>query len=519
MAFDSMYIGATGMITHGQRMSVVGNNIANVNTIGFKGQKTVFSDLFSDVQTTGGGSITGLSQTGHGSAVADIITDYRVGSLSQGSDVMDLAIGGRGFFTVSDGARDYYTRAGNFRFDKSGYLVNPGGLRLQGQKALVSGDTVNWGSTTDIRLEGNEDGHFVIAPKATSLVHLAGNLGSDDDLTTDAANPYFALSQAWNGSAEPPLAEGAYSGAQTIKIYDAEGQGHTLTVYYDRVNGASSGNQRVYEYVVGMDPAEDGRGTGSSAGEGAGMLMIGTLTFSATGELQSMTAYTPDAATASGVSKDLSTWTTADFDENGYPQITAAFLNASGATTTTSTFGLDLGLSNPSGAWATGEGTTAADASTGSGAALPTFSGTLSALGRTSHSGATSAGYQAQDGYAEGFLTSLEVDKYGVISGRYSNNQEQALFKVQLVIFANEYGLNREGNNLFSATLESGPAIVDDALQGARGAIASNAVEESNVDIATEFVDMIMTQRGFQANSKIITTSDEMLKKALEIKR
>jgi flagellar hook protein FlgE len=141
------------------------------------------------------------------------------------------------------------------------------------------------------------------------------------------------------------------------------------------------------------------------------------------------------------------------------------------------------------------------------------------ALRTTSYSSASTTVYQSQNGYAAGFLQSISVDRDGVLTGRYSNGQVQQLYALTLATFNNNYGLYREGGNLFTETRASGPAITGLANTGGKGSIASNALEQSNVDLATEFVKMITTEKGFQANSKTITTTENLMNTLIQLKR
>lgn len=143
----------------------------------------------------------------------------------------------------------------------------------------------------------------------------------------------------------------------------------------------------------------------------------------------------------------------------------------------------------------------------------------ISALSSTNYSTGSTTIFQAQDGYTAGFLQNISVDRDGVITGRYSNGQVLQLFAVTLATFNNNYALYREGGNLFSETRSSGPPITGLANTGGKGSIASNSLEQSNVDLATEFVKMITTEKGFQANSKTITTVDQMLTVLIQLKR
>lgn len=311
----SMWTGVSGLLAHGERMNVLGNNIANVNTVGFKGSRMDFEDFLN--QDTY--SAAGVTQVGRGVSIGAIFGDYSQGAFQTTNESTDLAIQGRGFFSVKPkGTEDtYYTRAGNFRFDADGYLVDPHGYVLQGwaiersQNSLTSSAVTATSTTSkikgsgvpvDIKLDG-----FTAEPQHTQNITLNVNLDSNpgNDKSSSTTNPYFSLFETWNGQnpltgTQPALAQSAFAYQSTIKVYDEAGTAHTLTVYFDQVDPDSVTNEpngrKQWEYIVTMDPAEDKRviaGTAMNTTRAAGLLMTGTLTFDTTGQLVDQTAFTP----------------------------------------------------------------------------------------------------------------------------------------------------------------------------------------------------------------------------------
>ncbi|SDL33102.1 flagellar hook protein FlgE [Maridesulfovibrio ferrireducens] len=542
----SLYSGITGLQAHGDKMSVLGNNIANVNTVGFKSAKMHFEDAISQDMSTA----TGIAQVGRGVQVGAIYADFAQGSFETTSESTDLAIGGSGFFIVKpkEDESTYYSRAGNFRFDKDGYLTDPHGYVLQGwqvQKSsggIATGDTTTAsnavrtvGVPTDIRLE-----NFQSAPLATSRVNMITNLDSGDaSHATSATNPYFSLFEAWDGTADPPLGDSLYGYQSTIKVYDANGSSHNVTTYFDQVTLSNAGGKKVWEFIVTSQPNEDGRlisGTSSFAtSSAAGLLMTGTMTFNAAGDLTGVSAFTLKSGVSGAGIKTLSNWTLANFSQNGLPVLTANFLSTSNASFTDSvsptTIEMNFGLSNQdlSGSgitkgWNTGSATISNAGQLGTDitdvSRIPNFGEVeKSALSTTSYSTGSTTLFQSQDGYTAGFLQNVSVSRDGVLTGRYSNGQILELYVLTLADFNNRWGLRREGGNLFSETRESGDALTGLPNSGGKGSIASNSLEASNVDLAVEFVNMITTQRGFQANSKVITTTDTMMGELIQLKR
>ncbi len=335
---SSMWTSVSGLLGHGEKMNVVGNNIANVSTIGFKSQRMDFEDFIYQDGFSGGGS----TQIGFGVGINTIVTDFSQGAFETTNIATDMAIGGTGYFKVVSQATgaDYYTRAGNFNFNDAGFLTLPSGEVLQGW--MVDNNTnplpatgVNpviseytgiqtIGEATDIKLDT-----WTIAPKATTKVEFSVNLTAEDnqDNSVSVTNPLFAMSDTWDGQnaiqnpGDPALPHDAFEWSVPVKVYDEGGKEHTLTAYFDQVptEGVDSlGNPTevidglptgysVYEYLLTMKPEEDARTfggtydptTGVLSGassfqdtEAAGILMKGTMIFNSSGELVSQTSYT-----------------------------------------------------------------------------------------------------------------------------------------------------------------------------------------------------------------------------------
>ena len=538
---SSMWTGVSGLSANGEMMGVLGNNIANVNTIGFKGARMFFEDFISQDLNTA----AGVGQVGRGVGISAIYGDFSQGAFETTNEATDLAIGGKGFFAVKVKGEEtqYYTRAGNFRFDKEGYLVDPHGYVLQGWEISTSTgsslatsssgtDTTSTskikgtGVPKDIRLEG-----FTCQPKATENVTMVTNLDARDggDNSALSTDKFFSMFQIWDGQADTPLGDTRFAYQNSIKVYDEGGTAHTLTVYFDQVTVSDAGGYRYWEYMVTVTPTEDGRVLGGQTvgtTSAAGVLMIGTMKFDSGGQLRDMSAFTLQSG-ASGDLKALSNWKPADFNTAGLPVFTANFTVASNASSATSSnaspIAINFGLTNAdpytNGGW-TNATTSNASMIGNSYASIPGFaSPDLASLSTTSYSGSSSTLYQTQDGYTFGFLQSVSVDRDGILTGRYSNGVVLELYQVTLYDFQNKWGLRREGSNLYSETLDSGVAVAGPANGNGYGSISSNSLEQSNVDLATEFVKMISTERGFQANSKVITTTDNMLSTVIAMKR
>ncbi|HPW68672.1 MAG: flagellar hook protein FlgE [Deltaproteobacteria bacterium] len=499
---SSLFSGISGLSTHGNAMSVIGDNIANVNTIGFKSSRTTFEDVLSQSVSTASGS----SQIGRGTALSDIDTLFQQGSFESTSNATDLAIGGNGFFIVSPlgSETEYYTRAGQFRFNADGYFVNPAGYVARGW-ALDDNGT-DQGTLTDIRLSA-----FTSPPEATEDITAITNLDSTDISNSDS------LFAAWNATAAEPIGDSAYGYQTAIRVYDALGNSHDVTIYYDKINAASEYNDgamdfdNTWEYIVACNPAADER-LGFDGMAQQGILMRGTMAFdSSSGALDRITSFVCDPTADPSVAAN---WTTAAWSLEGYPICTANFV-----TGVDQEISLQFGIRSTNATWTTGAGIADNVGDIAGGAALPTSSWEPQALTSTQYASASTTVYQTQDGYGTGFLENISVDTDGVMVGHYSNGQILYLYRVGLAKFNNDQALNKVGGNLWAATRASGDAITGHPGENGLGRIAPNSLEQSNVDIASEFVKMITTQRGFQANSRIITTTDDMLQELINLKR
>lgn len=517
----SLWTGVTGLITYSDAIGVVANNLANTNTTGFKASRTLFSDLVSSAV----GSTSDGSQVGNGATVGSVSLTTSAGSLSSSSSSMDMAINGEdGYFQVrnSSTGTTYYTRDGSFNFDTSGYLVNSQGLRVQGwavdSAAIAAADAAGTtlstvpttGAQTDIQISD-----FTMPAKATSEISVITNLDSDTETdTTDATDPYFTMFKNYDATSDTPAADADYS--TSITVYDSEGTEHDLTVYYNKVS--SEDGKEYWEYMVTMDPSEDGNSTTAGTSK-AGVLMIGTMTFSSDGTLENQTAYTLSASASNASS--LSSWNQASLNAEGLPQLSATFLSSNGSALSAQTVTCNLGLSTTAGSWSANNPTTAAGI--GSNAALTagfdTSTTKRASTATTNYATSFSTLTTSADGYASGKLSSAYVDDDGVIYGVFSNGQSQALWVLALADFTNPSGLVSEGNNLYSAGSDSGTMTIGRANTGVFDSVSGYSLESSNVDLATEMVNLIMYQRAFESNSKVVTTSDALMQTALGIKK
>ena len=513
--FSSMYIGATGIKTHSDGLQTVSNNLANVSTVGYKSQFAIFHNLISQFATADTAIAVGMAQKGQGVAVADVRTNFNLGAFEPGNAVTDMAISGYGFFQVVKNGETAYTRAGNFRFSADGYLRNPNGYTLQG-RPITDGVA---GALGDIYLDINSDRFMTSPAKATSQISVVANMGVGNAVN-DSLNPFFSMTQAWDANGiESPLPSSAYSGAANLPAYDSAGNQRALTIYFDQVDVPNASGYKYYEYIVGMNPAEDARTSLDASGQylnsGAGLLMSGILVFNSAGQLVNQSAYVPQGGNDF---TDLNNLVPAALNADGLPKFTASFNAVGTAAAGTAAITLDLGLHGtpgatpPAGATAAGVGSNPAN--------LPLLSAIKPQKDIfTAYGASYGMASSRQDGYPLGYLLDLSISAQGVMSGRYTNSQSQELYQIPLFNFTDPYGLTRAGKNLYHDNMTSGPGIEGLPTQNGRGSIVASTLETSNVDMAFEMVEMIVMQRGLQSNGKVITTTDQLLNTAIQMKR
>lgn len=531
MGFGSMYIGATGVKAYSDGMQVVGNNLANVNTIGYRKADIHFNSLMSEQMATGThrlpGGVMESSQMGKGVGVAAVLGNFRQSALESSNEVTDIGIEGKGFFGVAspDSGDVYYTRAGDFRFDRFGYLTTSHGYRLQGYE--IDRDTGEYTNTIsdiqmpmeDVTVDGQTIRTVISPPRATTEVSMITNLDRGAaDTVSDSNNPFFALFSNYNASNASPFGTGKPAYSSALKVYDENGVSHNLSIYFDPVPNSqlsnAGGGATFWEFAVAIPSEEDGR-AGFQGTSQAGLLALGTMSFGPDGSLRNMSAFTADSAGT------LSNWSPANIatiDETGMPSLDVAFLSSNGSTSTQS-IGLDFGVTSSNAAWAAGGASNAAGVGTNA-AVLPELDATsLDANNTTSYNNGSRTIFMDQDGYTQGYLRDVGITTDGYLEGYFSNGEVERLARITLYRFQNNFGLRREGSNLFSATPDSGTMITGGAGDPAFGTTNQNSLEMSNTDMAEEFAKMIVTQRSFQSNTKVITTSDSILNTTINVKR
>jgi flagellar hook protein FlgE len=407
----SMFGAVSGLRAHQTMMDVIGNNVANVNTTGFKASRVLFADALSQLisgASSGTGQAGGVApqQVGLGTKIASTDKTFTQGGTQLTGNATDVSIQGDGFFTVNAGGELLHTRAGGFRFDNSGNLVDPLGAVVQGWVVGANGQIDRTGPATDISIPVGQS----IDPVTTSKVDVRGNL--------DARSAVGATRST------------------VIQVVDNQGIQQQITLTFTKT-GPNAWDCETF---------------------GPGNVSLGT------------TAMTFDPA-----SGNLLTPATP-------PSITYTPANG-----TAMTFDLDFG--------------------TATGARI------------TQYGSPTDAQAVKQDGGVAGVLRSFAIGPDGTISGVFSNGSSKALGQIAVSTFADPKGLLAIGENRYRSSTSSGAAVVGLPGEAGRGAINAGTLEMSNVDLSQEFTNLILAQRGFQANSRIITTSDELIQELVNLKR
>ncbi len=418
----SMFTAITGLRANNLAMGVIGNNVANINTWGFKAQRYSFADIL--------GASVGNVRIGGGTRLSKITPNFSQGSVLNTGNPLDMAIDGNGFFIVKDplADTDYYTRVGQFIVDDEGNISTPEGYILQGWAIDEDGNV----SST---LKNINIANLSSLPKATSQVKIGMNLNREDDVP--------AISWSLDSNTGP--AQGSYNYSTNTVVYDAYGSAHTVNLYFRKTGD----NQWEVHYVY-----KDDQGQYKEAGT------------------QNLVFNTDPAGSLKTDNSD----TAINFSD----------------------WNLSIKFDYGTG---TDEGGTGLD-------------------GTTQFSGDSNVSFIHQNGQEAGSLTrDLTIDEKGYLYGIFSNGTIRPLYKIPIANFISPWNLEELGNNIYGVTNNSGQPIVGDAGSGGRGKILSGYLEQSNVDLSTEFTNLILSQRAFQANARIITTSDELLSELVNLKR
>jgi flagellar hook protein FlgE len=549
---NSLYTGVSGLRNHQSMMDVIGNNVSNVNTIGYKGQRITFSDTFNQfveagtnpTETTGG---TNTFQIGLGMKTASIDRNWTQGTFESTSNTTDLALQGSGLFVLSSNGQRYYSRAGAFNFDAKGQLVSTSnGAIVQGKVANKDGVVPPGNNLENIVI----DTDLKLPAVATTLIKWGGNLKSNSELTrsesvvqrgninSSEAGPFTTQTTVYN----------AMGAKYTVKTTYTRTAAHTYDMSWDVVNssnasvgtGSISGitfddadGDQSFELSDASKALFDGVNNKVNIGDeelnftlSANALTDNasttTLSLSADGNREpnivsgSVTVYdslgTSHEVTLKFTKIDTNTWSWTS-SVPGTSTDNGLTASSTGTITFNSDGTLDPSKISPNNPQLTFSPT---------GGANPVvidlnFGEAFGGVTQTSSSSVISA--LSQDGSASATLSNINIDQYGNIVGVFSNGNSKTLAQVMIATFSNYNGLISSGDNMYSAYANSGDARIVALGEESGSTVQSNALEQSNVDLSQEFTKMIVSQRGYQANARVITTADSLLQEITNLIR
>ncbi len=419
--------GLSGLAGASKSLDVIGNNVANASTVGFKSAQAQFADMYANSMNRSGNSPVGI-----GVAVANVQQAFTQGNVTTTNNPLDIAINGDGFFRMQGSLTDQspmYGRNGQFQLDKDGYIINPSekGAYLTGWLGTVTG-----GDPVPLKIDTSN-----IPATATTLVSTKLNLDSRLTAIVPATTPFNPTNAA------------SYNSTTGVTMYDSLGNSYNVQTYYVKNATTSTATTTDWDVYATID--------GVTYPVAGAPVKLDTLTFNSSGVL---------TAGATGSSFALATLN-GTFVKPGATFPAAVAFDYTGTTQTGQAF-------------------------------TPVA--------------------QDQNGKAPGVLSSFSIGKDGSIIGNYSNNDTKVLGQVLLVNFANPNGLSPLGNNLYTATGDAGEPLVGKPTTGQFGVLQARAVEDSNVDLTTELVNMIVAQRVYQANSQTIKVQDTVLQTLVSLR-
>ncbi|HHY77990.1 MAG TPA: flagellar hook protein FlgE [Clostridiales bacterium] len=469
----SMFSGVSGLRAHQLKMDVIGNNIANVNTVGYKSQRATFQEVFNQTIKGAGSPQAGRGgtnpqQIGLGISLASIDTFHIRGAVQRTDNNTDLAINGDGFFILSNSA-DFlsrtYTRAGNFTLDEYGNLVAPNGYRVLGYMEDEERNPAPDGSTV---LKGVLEGIVISKSKsypamATNSATMEGNLDKDLARVPAGTDPndidnYIEYNNL----------------TKTFEVKNGVKVRETTTVFYDSLGGQ---HKVKFTFIRGL---ASGTSVGADNEWGVIIQNLDDMSYFAKDDSTSVS----DPPQLSGIVIPI------QFDENG--KITTGSSNDKATSVILQIPGNGI---------------------------FEDMEVKVDFSNLTQFANESTASITNKNGYPQGYLDTFSIGPTGEIYGIFTNGQSRVIGQIALATFKNPAGLEKTSENMYQVTPNSGEPIIGLPGSSGLGALNPGTLEMSNVDLSAEFTEMITTQRGFQANSRIITTSDEMLQELVNLKR
>lgn len=520
----SMYSGVAGLKTHQTRMDVIGNNIANVNTVGFKGSSVNFADTFYQTVSSATGSNaelgtagTNAKQIGLGSSVASITTNItEQGGTQSTNRSLDIAINGESFLIVRSGTDTLFTKSGALNIDEVGNLYcTTNGATVQGWLADDKGEIIK-DTVKDLAIMSGSNLYY--EPEATQAITLGGNIDPNDT----KLNPTY-------GAGGAPISGGQ---VMTFSFYDNIGEQYSVKLYVSKKQTQTAGTVQ-YDVRVGDVYNSDGESIFVLKTVDAA---TGAITYSASNAQVQFAGGTVTAANVDAQTGEL-TLNATQMGSLIFSSSTGDYVNTQNGTTdrTNAVYqgkALNFSIIGPvpqhqgenivNGTNAGADSTFLQHDDTNDTGGVNIYFDDLTqySQGGTSKLSSNKGdpdGYYA--GNKAGNMKGVSISSDGKVYGNYDNGMKKCLAQIAVATFSNPSGLEAMGDSLFAASLNSGPFDGIGEEVTLSGSFTVGALEMSNVDLATEFTNMITTQRGFQANSRIITTSDTMLEELVNLKR
>ena len=492
MSFEQ---GLSGLNAASSSLGAIGNNVANASTVGFKQSSAQFADMFA-------ASLSGASSTsiGTGVRVSSVAQEFTQGNITTTTNPLDTAISGPGFFQLTNSAgATVYSRNGQFQLDKSGYMVNAQGDKVNGYMPNAAG-VILGGAAVPILINPAN-----IQPNASATATVGVNLSSAAPVPTTAA---FS-----------PTDPTSYTNSTSMTVYDSLGASHVGTVYFARQPIAIAGTATV---AVTAGVGTMTLGTGSTAGLSVGnTVTLAGVTYTITGVPSGGTTLTVTPATANATAAAVTTnapspnWNTyLTVDGNSVPAagtpLTQLAFNDLGSLTATTPATTPVGTVNSSPLFP--------NSTSVSPTQTVAFNFNSPTAATTQYGSPFAVNTLTQDGYASGQLNSTSTSPDGTIMGRYSNGQTRSLGQIVLANFTGVQGLQDIGNNSWVQTAASGNPLVGTPGAGGLGVLQSSATEDSNVDLTAALVNMITAQRVYQANAQTIKTEDSLMQTVVNLR-
>lgn len=532
----ALYSAVSGIKAQQTSLDVISNNIANVDTTGYKSQRVSFSDLLSQTLSSASGSSgtsggTNPVQVGLGTSVASTDTIMTVGSSQSTGVATDLSISGNGFFIVTGGSQSQYqfTREGDLTYDADGNLtIN--GYKVCGWESYTTDSDGNKVYNTNGAVEpinlysdsysGNKK---LMAAKATTKETLSGNLNTSATAKGTALNNIGTISQtATTKTNSTGVSVSSASGLTQNSTYTVTLTASTVTSGNFDITVTDASGATVA--TLTDEDLSDGATLTGSNGESIVLAAnssatAGTLTFTAANSKDQTTTMT--VYDAQGNSYDVSVNFTKSYYDSSTGQTSWYWETSSSDSDVSSVTGSGYLLFDSSGNLVTTDSSYPSTASvtvSPSGSSPVTLSLDFSNVASMVLSSGDSSVTSSQDGYEAGTLSSLSISSDGTITGTYSNGQTQSLAQIALANFTNPQGLEKVGDNLYVTTVNSG-AFTGGVVAGSNGtgSLSSGTLEMSNVDLAEQFSNMMISQRAYQANSKVITAADQCLQSLINM--